>query len=191
MECYPLTEVAKYFENPIGHFGLALKDYLHFTAPIRRYSDLYVHRIVKSLIINKNNNYLEEYKYYNGKIEEISKRVSEQERLSLKIERDVLQLKACEYLSDKIYQIYDATITSLLKTGMFVELDNGIEGFISLKTINDYLIYDDKSLSYVGKNAKYLLGQKVKVRLINVDLIDRKIDFEIITNKVHNKRNKK
>jgi len=170
---------AKYDMNPIGHFGLAARYYTHFTSPIRRYPDLLLHRIIKELLLGENTN-LKNYKYYEKNLEEISKHTSNQERIAIDIEREVNQLKSCEYMLDKIYEQFDAQITQVLKTGFFVRISNGIEGFVNLKNTNNPGEYIDHLLSYKVGDKVYKIGDLVKVELIDVDMLDLKIDFKLI-----------
>lgn len=168
---------AEYNENSIGHFGLAARYYTHFTSPIRRYPDLILHRIIKDLVLAENNS-LSRYRYYENNLEEIAKHTSRQERVSIEIERDVNQLKSCEFMATKIDEVFNAQVISIMKTGFFVRVDNGIEGFVSGKSYGSSN-YDAETLSYVILGKRYSLGDKIKVKLIDVDLIDLKIDFEI------------
>lgn len=170
---------AKYFQEPLGHFGLGAFDYTHFTSPIRRYSDLYLHRILRALIFQKNIAYEKEYQYFSNQVESVSYQASITEKEALTIEREVNQLKSCEYMEDKIGEVFDGTITSMMKSGMFVELDNGIEGFLSLKAFNQFLVYDENRLAYISESGTYMLGQKIKVILSQVNMIDYQIDFKI------------
>ena len=170
---------AKYFQEPLGHFGLGAFDYTHFTSPIRRYSDLYLHRILRALIFQKNIAYEKEYQYFSNQVESVSYQASITEKEALTIEREVSQLKSCEYMEDKIGEVFDGTITSMMKSGMFVELDNGIEGFLSLKAFNQFLVYDENRLAYISESGTYMLGQKIKVILSQVNMIDYQIDFKI------------
>lgn len=179
---------AKYDMNPLGHYGLAARYYTHFTSPIRRYPDLLLHRIIKELLLGENNS-LKNYKYYEKNLEEISKHTSYQERLAIDIEREVDQLKSCEYMAERLYDKFDAQITQVLKTGFFVRINNGIEGFVNIKLSNNSGEYIDHLLSYKVNGKLYKIGDLVKVELIDVDMIDLKIDFKLIQEGENNEGN--
>lgn len=178
---------AKYDKNPLGHFGLAARYYTHFTSPIRRYPDLILHRIIKELVLGENNS-LKRYNYYEKNLETIAKHTSVQERVAIEIERDVIDLKSCEYLLDKIGTVFDAQIVQVLKSGLFVRLTNGIEGFINMKNIYRNSTYDPVMLGYYANGKLYKLGDKIQVELIDVNMLDRQIDFIIYNKKGANKR---
>lgn len=173
---------AKYDKNPIGHFGLAARYYSHFTSPIRRYPDLILHRIIKELVLGENNT-LNNYNYYEKNLEEMSKHTSKQERVAIEIERDVTQLKSCEYMLDKIGERFEAQIIQVLKTGFFVKLKKGIEGFVNIKNNYRDSSYDDKTLSYVVSGKRYSIGDKILVELDDVSILDLEIDFKIVEKK--------
>ena len=177
---------AKYDKNPLGHFGLAARYYTHFTSPIRRYPDLILHRIIKELVLGENNS-LKRYNYYEKNLETIAKHTSVQERVAIEIERDVIDLKSCEYLLDKIGSVFDAQIVQVLKSGLFVRLTNGIEGFINMKNIYRNSTYDPVMLGYYANGKLYKLGDKIQVELIDVNMLDRQIDFIIYNKKGANK----
>lgn len=170
---------AKYSNEPIGHFGLAARHYTHFTSPIRRYPDLLLHRIIKDLILGESN-YIKAFKYYENNLVEIADHTSRQERTAILMEREVNQLKSCEYMKDKIYERFDAQITQILKTGMFVRIDKGIEGFVNIKNGNYHGEYIDHLLSYKVNGKLYKIGDKVNVELIDVDMLELKIDFKLL-----------
>lgn len=167
---------AKYFKAPLGHFGLAARYYTHFTSPIRRYPDLILHRIIKELVLGENND-LRRFNYYEKNLEDISKHTSVQERIAIDIEREVNDLKSCEYLLDKIDTVYKAQIIQVLKTGMFVRLKNGIEGFINMKNNYHNSRHDAMLLGYHLNGKLYKMGDSVMVRLVNVDMLEKEIDF--------------
>ena len=167
---------AKYSENPLGHFGLASKYYSHFTSPIRRYPDLLLHRMIRDMVLVKAPK--KKITYYTSILHMYAEHSSIQERKAISMERDVNALKSAEYMEDKIGEVFDATIVSLTQSGLFVKLTNGIEGFIALRNINQYLAYDDTKLSYYNREGKtYRLGDKIKVELIDVDKLERQITF--------------
>lgn len=169
---------AEYSDIPVGHFGLAARYYTHFTSPIRRYPDLILHRMIKELVLGENNN-LKNFEYYERNLPDISKHTSTMERTAISIERDVNQLKSCEYMISKIDEVFDAQITQVLKTGFFVRINNGIEGFVNIKNNFQNSTFEPMLLSYKVGDMRYKIGDKLKVILVDVDMLDLKIDFKI------------
>ena len=168
---------ARYAPENLGHFGLALKDYCHFTSPIRRYPDLVIHRIIKymlrgELTANKLK-VLEEF------VVEASEQASITERNADEAERAVDDLKKAEYMLDKIGELYEGNISGVTDGGVFVELDNTIEGYIYKENLpEDRYIFDETRYMLVGKRNRYMLGDRIAVRVANVDVNTRHIDFE-------------
>ncbi len=172
---------AKYTMEPLGHFGLALKYYSHFTAPIRRYPDLLLHRIVKDFLIRPNN--LEKtISYYEENIEPIAIQSSKMERLAMTLEREVDKLKIAEFMEDKVGDIYEGIVSGVTKNQIFVEIDKGIEGAVLVRTLEDYYNYDEKRRMLVGEktNEVFKLGKKLIVKLVSVSVELRQITFEIV-----------
>jgi ribonuclease R len=172
---------ARYTFNNDGHFGLAAKYYCHFTAPIRRYPDLQIHRIIKAAINekldNRANNRL------NKKIPEVAKHCSIRERIAEEAERQTEQLKKVEFMKDKIGQEFDGIISGLTSWGMYVELPNTIEGLIHVTEMDDdYYIFDEQHYLFIGERRKkiYRLGDKIRVKVLKADTIQRTIDFSIV-----------
>lgn len=175
---------AKYAYHSDIHFGLGARYYTHFTSPIRRYPDLILHRMIHRFVLNETKNYEKDYQYYESVMEEIAKHTSTQERKAIQLERDVAKLKSCEYMSNKIDEVFKATITQMMPSGMFVSLDNGIEGFVPLRLLDDFYQYDENYLMYVGRRGhRYKLGDQVKVKLVSVDMLERKMDFDMVKTK--------
>ncbi len=176
---------AEYSKTNIGHFGLASKNYTHFTSPIRRFPDLIVHRLLKTYLIDKDFsmgtiNYLESY------LVMASEHSSEREVASINAERDVTDMKMAEYMESHIGEEYDGIISTVTNFGFFVELDNLIEGLVHVNNLKgDYYNYVPELLSLVGKNTKktYRVGDKLKVRVINASKEAALIDFEIVSDK--------
>ena len=132
---------AEYSENPSIHFGLASMFYTHFTSPIRRYPDLFIHRIVKNFINHKpdTNNEKEFMKY----IKDIAKQCSATERRAEEAEREAIDMKSAEYMQQHIDEEFEGIISSLTKFGIFVQLDNTIEGLVQFQSmIDDYYVFD-------------------------------------------------
>ncbi len=168
---------ARYDTKDLGHYGLKLKHYSHFTAPIRRYSDLILHRIIRESFKGKSLNKF--------KLNVQSEHLSENEVKALSLERDVIKLNSILYLKNSPNKIYDGYIISFLSHGFFVKLENNLEVFVSFDTINKPYIYDFKTFSLKIRKYKTLnLGSKVKVKLLNVNLNELKIDFILVDDKL-------
>lgn len=172
---------ARYAEENLGHFGLSAKYYTHFTAPIRRYSDLMIHRIMSYML----NNTLSDKKIgkFQKSLPEIAKQCSKRERTAELAERDVDDLKKCEYMSSKIDQVFQGIISSVTSFGFFVELENTVEGLVRVQNIeDDYYIYDEKNHKYIGEHTKrmFKLGDTVEVMVYKVDMSTRQIDFLLV-----------
>ncbi len=174
---------ARYSPTNTGHFGLAAQYYCHFTSPIRRYPDLFIHRVMSELIEN-------DYKFRSDKHEkklkkiavEGSKHSSDKEREAQLAERDSVDLKKAEYMKDFVGETFTGVISSVTSFGFFVELDNTIEGLVRVENIeDDYYVYNEKQYSLIGdrKHKVYKLGDIVEVVLTGVNLETRKIDFGI------------
>ena len=174
--------VAKYEAENKGHFGIASKYYCHFTSPIRRYPDLFIHRIISKYL---DNDYLVNdfwIKKYEKRAEKRAENCSERERVATKVEREAEDIKKAEYMKDKVGEIYEGVVSSVTPFGMFVELDNTVEGLIRFENMgNEYFIYDDERKTLVGEKSKtmYKIGDSVKIEVIGADKITRKIDFEL------------
>lgn len=173
---------AKYSEQNMGHFGLANEYYCHFTSPIRRYPDLFVHRMITKAL---ENNYIFNEKMKEQYIEqavEYSGISSVQERNAEKAERELEAIKKCEYMEDKIGQEYDGVISGLTSFGMFIELDNTVEGLVRYETMDGYYIFNEETMTTVSEvgNIQYVIGDKVHIRVIDASKKLRRIDFELV-----------
>ena len=175
-------KVARYEAENKGHFGIASKYYCHFTSPIRRYPDLFIHRIISHYLekgYNVDENYVQKYIQ---KAEEAANQSSEREKIATKVERDSEDLKKAEYMESKIGEEYEGIVSSVTQFGMFVELENTVEGLIRFENLGDeYFIYDDKRKSLMGEKSHktYKIGDKVNVRVISANKMLRQVDFEI------------
>ncbi|MCV3743794.1 ribonuclease R [Ureaplasma sp. ES3154-GEN] len=177
-------EKATYSTNNIGHFGLASKQYTHFTSPIRRYSDLIVHRILWSFIFDHNAYTDQQREQLMNRLKEISDQCNEKEINAVRTERDVNSMKFAEYMSEHLNKEYNAVISSVNTFGAFVELENTIEGLISVKSLkNDYYNYVKENNTLVGEKTQSIItvGKKVRVRVIGANKVTRKIDFELVS----------
>ncbi len=167
---------AEYKATLEGHFGLSAKYYSHFTSPIRRYPDLQIHRIIKEQLDGKMND--DRLEHYEILLPDIAYNCSLTERRAETCERETDKLKKCEYMKNKIGEEYDGIISSVTSWGIYVTLENTVEGMVSITSmIDDKYVYDEGAFSYVGIKKSYKLGQKVKVLVDKVDTFHRKIDF--------------
>ncbi len=169
---------AKYTTEPTGHFGLATNYYCHFTSPIRRYPDLQIHRIIKDQLRGRLND--RKYSHYEKILPEIAKHSSEMERHADEAERESVKLKKAEYMLDHVGEIYSGVISGLTNYGIFVELDNTVEGMIRLADIEgDYYLYDEKNMCVNGTHSSksFKLGQRLKVQVVYVDKELKEIDL--------------
>lgn len=176
-------KIAKYESENKGHFGIASKYYCHFTSPIRRYPDLFIHRIISNYI-SKNYNVSDEFKNkYSQQATKYAEQSSEREKVAQKVERDSIDIKMAEFMQDKIGEQYDGIVSNITSFGMFVELENTVEGLIRFENLgNEYFIYDENKKSLLGERTKkqYKVGDKVKIEVINANKILRQIDFKIV-----------
>jgi len=173
---------ARYSASNLGHFGLATRYYSHFTSPIRRYPDLVIHRIIREVLDGGIS--LERQNQLKKKLINIAKTSSERERLAEEAERESVDLKKVEFMVDKIGEEYEGMISSINSFGMFVELDNTVEGLVHVSTmVDDYYHFDEKKLTLTGERTKkvYKIGEIVRVRVVNASISRRQIDFELVT----------
>lgn len=172
---------AKYSSEKDIHFGLAAEYYCHFTAPIRRYPDLQIHRIIKSYIKGKLSS--NEQDRLHVLLPKVADHTSTTERTAEEAEREVEDLKKAEYMSTRIGNVYEGIISSLTHFGMYVQLDNTIEGLVHFSNmIDDYYYFDEDKYYIIGEhtNKVYRLGDTVKIIVINTDLVKRTIDFMLV-----------
>ncbi|WBX78720.1 ribonuclease R [Virgibacillus salarius] len=176
---------AKYDPQSIGHFGLATEFYTHFTSPIRRYPDLTVHRLIRTYLIQKKMDQKTMQKWKDA-MPEISRQTSEAERRAVDAERETDDLKKAEFMKDKIGESYTGVISSITNFGLFVELENTIEGLIHVSYLtDDYYHYDQRSQAMIGERTAnmYRIGDEVKVKVAGVNLDERTVDFEMVYSK--------
>lgn len=170
---------AQYVEENNGHFGLAYQAYTHFTSPIRRYPDLLIHRAITHLIDNKE---VGAFAYNEEDMNRLGKHCSATERRADEATREVVSWLKCEYMQDKLGQVFRGTISAVTGFGIFVELDDiYVEGLVHVTSLkNDYYAFDPVKHRLIGERGGqvYRLGDKMTVLVARVDLDERKIDFE-------------
>ena len=176
-------KLARYEDKNIGHFGIASKYYCHFTSPIRRYPDLFIHRII-SEYLEKNYNVSNEFIIDElERAKKAAENSSEREKVATTVERQAEKIKKAEYMEKHIGEEYDGIVSGVTSFGMFVELENTVEGLIRFDDLgNEYFIFDEDRKRLIGEHTKktYNIGDKVKVRVKNSSKILRQVDFEII-----------
>lgn len=171
---------AKYTKNLIGHFALASKYYTHFTSPIRRYSDLQIHRIMKEVMENRFSEKRREH--YENILDAVAFNISKTERLAIDCERDIDALKKCEYMLPHLGESFVGRVSGLTSFGIFVELPNTIEGMVALRDIkDDHYVFDEAKYQIIGEHSKkvFTFGQELKVLLVRCSPETRIIDFEL------------
>ena len=169
---------ARYEVENLGHFGLALKDYCHFTSPIRRYPDLTIHRIITEMIEGKlTQKRLKELESF---VELSAERSSTTERNAEEAERTVDDQKATEFMQTKIGEVFDGVISGVSPNGFFVELDNTVEGFVSLERLpQGRYEYNESRYSISGVGKVYKMGDRIRVRVVSTDIVLRHVNFEL------------
>jgi ribonuclease R len=172
---------AVYQQTNIGHFGLALQEYAHFTSPIRRYPDLLVHRAIKGAMLPQSQG---GHRYTEAELQVLGAESSQRERRADDASRDVMGYLKCLYMQPRIGETFDATISSALEFGLFVQLKTmPIDGLVHISAIpGDYWELEDGGMGLVGQRTgrRWQLGDAVRVRLTRVDLTQRQIDFELV-----------
>ncbi|NIP57404.1 MAG: RNB domain-containing ribonuclease, partial [Gemmatimonadetes bacterium] len=169
---------ARYSEKPLGHFGLATDHYTHFTSPIRRYSDLEVHRLATRAMVD-GERIPEEVR--TARLPLVARRTSERERVAVDAERDSIDLKKTEFMEQHVGDVFDGTISGVTSFGLFVLLDQFfVEGLVHVSSLgDDYYVFLEEKFALVGENTRkqFRLGDRVEVQVASVNLEDRKIDF--------------
>lgn len=181
---------ARYDNRCLGHFGLALKEYLHFTSPIRRYPDLIVHRMLRKYVFTPCDD-AEKMKKDEAWCEGAAAQASDRERNAVDAERTVDDMKKAQYMERYVGHVFDGVISGITKFGMFVELENTVEGLVHVTNLeDDYYRYDELSKSLIGEHTAnvYKMGQKVRVRCTAANRFKREVDFEIVSKKRKKKR---
>ena len=164
-------ERARYSTEPLAHFGLASEHYCHFTSPIRRYPDLIVHRLLKDPHAME------------GQLEWLAAHASRMERLAEEAEMSSVMLKLCEFMEPRVGEVFEGTISTVAARALYVRLDNTLEGRVRFDPVRDeYHEFDPKLQTLVGEETgrTYRLGQRIRVRLVAVDVRERQVDFSIV-----------
>ena len=175
-------KLARYEDKNSGHFGIASKYYCHFTSPIRRYPDLFIHRIISEYLdknYNVSNDFISEEKLRAKKAAENS---SEREKVATLVEREAEKIKKAEYMEKHIGEEYSGIVSGITSFGMFVELENTVEGLVRFDDLGDeYFILDEDRKRLIGEHTKktYNIGDRVRIKVKNSSKILRQIDFQI------------
>ena len=172
---------AVYRPENLGHYGLASQCYTHFTSPIRRYPDTTVHRLLRTYLFDKQLD-MKTIRKWEEKLVYISEHSSNRERASVDCEREVEDMKMAEYMEGHIGEEFEGMISSVTSFGMFIELDNLIEGLVPLRDMSDYFHYDEERMTLTGERShvKYTIGERVLVKVARASKEEKIIDFEIV-----------
>lgn len=178
-------KLARYEDKNTGHFGIASKFYCHFTSPIRRYPDLFIHRII-SEYLKDNYDVPSDFANENKiRAKDAAEKSSEREKIATQVEREAEKIKKAEYMEKHIGEEFEGVVSGITSFGMFVELDNTVEGLVRFDDIgNEYFIYDEERKRLIGEETKrtYNIGDIVRIRVKNSSKVLRQIDFEIKNN---------
>ena len=172
---------AIYSPNNLGHYGIASSCYTHFTSPIRRYPDTTVHRLLHTYLFDGKID-MQTIKKWEEKLVFIADHSSEKERASVDCEREVEDMKMAEYMEKHIGESFEGMISSITNFGMFVELDNLIEGMVPLRDMKDFFHFDEENMTLTGEKShvKYTIGERVVVKVVRASKEEKSIDFEIV-----------
>lgn len=176
---------ARYSTACTGHFGLSCKYYCHFTSPIRRYPDLQIHRIIKENLRGELSE--KRINHYKRILPAVSDDNSVKERRAEEAEREVIKLKEIEYMSEHIGEEYNGVVSGVTSNYIFVELDNTVEGAVSVAYMyDDCYFFDEENYAMIGEKSKkkYQLGDKVRIKVLKCDKIKKTIDFSIIDDNI-------
>lgn len=168
---------AKYSESPSPHFGLCIDKYCHFTSPIRRYPDLATHRIISNILVGNISD--SSSAYLSAFAQKAAVRSTENEQKAVNAERDIEDLYKCIYMQAYLGEEFDAVISSVTNFGLFCELPNTCEGMIPVTKLNGYYVYHEESCSLSCGDSIYRLGDSIRVRVEEIDLISRKIEMSL------------
>jgi ribonuclease R len=172
---------AIYSPQNLGHYGLASKCYTHFTSPIRRYPDTTVHRLLRTYLFDKNISN-DTIRHWEEKLIYVTDHSSVKERSSIDCEREVEDMKMAEYMENHIGETYTGMISTVTNFGMFIQLDNLIEGLVKINELNGFYDYNEESQMLIDEKTHnmYRLGDKVVVKVVRASKEEKTIDFEIV-----------
>ena len=172
---------AVYSPTNVGHFGLGSSCYTHFTSPIRRYPDTTVHRLLRTYLFNHDLS-THTINHYQEKLIFVADHSSAKERASVDCEREVEDMKMAEYMEGHIGEEYEGMISSVMSFGMFVELDNLVEGLVPVRLMDDYFVFDEMRMTLVGEKSKvkYTIGERVLIKVVDASKEAKTIDFKVI-----------
>ncbi len=176
-------KVARYEAENKGHFGIASKYYCHFTSPIRRYPDLFIHRVISYYLAHDYTMKPTKKEDMQIKAVNYASQSSEREKIAQKVEREAEDIKKAEYMEDKVGEVYTGIVSSVTSFGIFVELENTVEGLIRFEHLGDeYFIYDEQHKLIRGEhtNTTYRIGDKVTIQVIAASKETRQIDFRMV-----------
>lgn len=173
--------LARYEDENKGHFGIASEYYCHFTSPIRRYPDLFIHRVISEYLNNDNKVGPKKRKRWAEQAKKYAERSSERERLAQTAEREAESMKMAEYMEDKLGEKFEGIISSVTAFGVFVELENTVEGLIRFDNLgDDYYNYDEEHKCLIGEKNKevFKIGDKIEVEVIEASKALRRVSFK-------------
>lgn len=179
-------KIARYESENKGHFGIASKYYCHFTSPIRRYPDLFIHRVISEYLENNNKLSAKKKAMYEEQAKEYADSSSEREKLAQTIEREAEDIKKAEYMESRIGEEYEGIINGVTSFGVFVELENTVEGLIRFENLgNDYFAYNEERKILVGEHTGkiFKIGDKIKIKVIEANKFLRRVSFAIVEEK--------
>ena len=171
---------ARYTTENTGHFGLACSYYCHFTSPIRRYPDLQIHRIIKEQLRGRLG--AGRISHYNEILPEVASHSSQMERRADEAERETDKLKKVQFMESHVGEIYEGVISGVTSWGIYVELENTIEGMIRIADLpGDFFYYEESSYEMIGQSTgrRYKLGERITIQVKGIDRLERTIDFAI------------
>jgi len=170
---------ARYFQQCLGHFGLASKYYCHFTSPIRRYPDLVIHRIIKQMLGRKMSSH--DLSELEGFVALASEQSSKMERLAVEAEREVNNLKRAQYMQDQIGEVFSGVISGIMDFGVFVYLPNTVEGLIKIENMpKDHYNFNEKQGILVGRKRTFKMGDAIDVLCVGVNMARRRVEFAAV-----------